>query len=154
MERDLNEWVRFRRPGVYRVHVVSKRAWPASGAAFGIEEKSIFDPDRISLTSNILTLQIQSTPPDWAARQIADAVKVLDRPARQNPIEFESRRQAGRILRFLYTPEAAAELVKRRQEQQNGDPLIRTLHWEDREVDLGVRTSPFIDSAGRLIPAP
>jgi len=154
LERDLNEWVRFRRPGVYRVHVVSKRAWPASGAAFGIEEKSIFDPDRISLTSNILTLQIQSTPPDWAARQIADAVKVLDRPARQNPIEFESRRQAGRILRFLYTPEAAAELVKRRQEQQNGDPLIRTLHWEDREVDLGVRTSPFIDSAGRLIPAP
>ena len=148
LERTLNEWIRFRRPGVYQVHVVSKRVWPAADGVLG--RPSIFDP-KIILTSNVLTLEIQSTPPDWAAKQLAYAVSVLDQPV--SPAFNEPRRQAARILRFLDTCEAAVELRKRKRERDS-DQFLRTGHWEDREIELGVRTSPFVDCEGKLSPVP
>ena len=88
-ERVLNEWVRFRRPGTYRVYVVSRRVRR--------------DGNPIELVSNILTLEFMPPPADWVAAQIAAA-----------------RDAKGALqLRFLDSPEAGKELVRRLTEGQD-----------------------------------
>jgi hypothetical protein len=99
-ERLLNEWVRFRRPGQYRIAVLSRRVrQDGSGAP-------------LELVSNILTLRIVPAPAAWAKQQIADAVRVLDAPADPSQEAQLLRQRAGSTLRFLESPEAALELVR------------------------------------------
>jgi hypothetical protein len=102
-ERILNEWVRFRRPGTYRVWVVSHRVQPAAQAA----------RPPLELESNVITLEVLPAPPDWVRQQIAQAVQILDSPdAPLDQAVQKERQQAGRTLRFLDTPAAARELLK------------------------------------------
>ena len=136
LERVLNEWVRFRMPGTYRVYVLSHRVW---------------SPDnRPVLVSNILTLEVRPTPPEWAAEQLAAAVKTLNAPIIRRGEDRENRIRAGNILRFLYTREAAAELVKRWPQARRSDPY--NLPPEARALQVGFLSSPYIDAEGRLKP--
>ncbi len=100
-ERLLNEWVRFRRPGRYRVAVLSRRVAEAQSRG-----------PRLELVSNILTLDIVPAPAAWVKQQIAEAVKVLDAPAYTDEETRQRRLRAGSTLRFLESPEAALELVR------------------------------------------
>jgi hypothetical protein len=90
-QRDLNEWVRFKRPGTYRVTVVSHRV---SG---------------LELRSNPVTFEIQPAPAEWIQAQIAAAVRALDAPDSKG----EARSSAARVLRFLNTPESATAALMR-----------------------------------------
>jgi len=100
-ERILNEWVRFRKPGKYRVAILSRRVTRATG-------------DRLDLVSNILTLNIAPAPALWVKNQIAKAVTTLDAPSDFPPSEEvrERRLEAGRTLRFLDSPDAALALTR------------------------------------------
>jgi hypothetical protein len=99
-ERFLNEWVRFRKPGKYRVAVLSRRVSHISDPAAG----------RLELVSNILAIEIVPAPAAWVKEQIAEAVTTLDGPL--NDDLRERRLRASATLRFLESPEAALELVR------------------------------------------
>jgi hypothetical protein len=102
-ERVLNKWVRFRKPGTYRVYVLSHRVSQTGEGARGVP---------IELASNILTIDVQPAPALWVKDQIAAATSILDAPAASSDDTAKERVRAGRILRFLDTPEAAAALAK------------------------------------------
>ena len=109
VERDLNEWVRFTRPGTYRVTVVSHRVGPIA-APYG---------QRFEVTSNTVAIEIIPAPGEWVKEQIAAAVKTLD--ARN--AASEERVRACRTLRFLGTAEAGAAAVA---------------HFEENSYDLDI----------------
>jgi hypothetical protein len=118
-ERILNEWVRFRKPGSYRVYVLSHRVNRTSA---------------VELVSNVLTIEIRPAPAAGVKEQIAAAAKVLDAPVTTDGEAAKERIRAGRILRFLDTPDAAAELAKRLSAGQDVDSY--SLH-------MGVLGSPY-----------
>jgi hypothetical protein len=124
-ERVLNEWVRFRKPGTYRVYVLSHRVKRAGEGARGTP---------IELASNILTIDVRPAPALWVKDQIAAATSILDAPDAIGDDAAKDRVRAGRILRFLDTPEAAAELAKHLGAGQDVDSYA--LH-------MGVLGSPY-----------
>jgi hypothetical protein len=130
-ERVLNEWVRFRQPGTYRVYVLSHRVGPTRERARGTP---------IELASNILTIDVRPAPALWVKDQIAAATSILDAPAASGDDTAKERVRAGRILRFLDTPEAAAALAKHLGAGRDVDSYL--LH-------LGVLGSPY---RGQLLP--
>jgi len=144
LERVLNEWVRFRMPGTYRVYVLSHRVWSSEKL-----EQAGHGQWGAVLVSNILTLEVRPTPPEWAAEQLAAAVKTLNAPISHRGEDRENRIRAGNILRFLDTRQAAAELVKR-WPQARSDPY--NLPPEARALQVGLLSSPYIDAEGRLKP--
>jgi len=109
VERVLNEWVRFRQPGEYRVYVVSTRV------------SQVGRGKAVELVSDVLTLEIRPAPGTWVNEQIAAANKTLDAPAAPGGQTVEERLGAIRALRFLDSPEAAAELVRRLAAGQDVD---------------------------------
>jgi hypothetical protein len=123
----LNEWVRFRKPGTYRIAILSRRVAQISG-------------DRVELVSNILTLRIVPAPAAWVKQQIGDAVRILDYPADPSQAAQERRLLAGRTLRFLESPEAAIELVRH---LGSGDDI------DSWSLLMGVLGSPY---RKRLLP--
>ena len=104
VERTLNEWVRFRAPGTYRLSVLSRRV-----------------NQGIEVSSNILTLEIVAAPPEWVAEQIAAATTVLDRPVGNDSENERPRQNAGLSLRFLNTLESGAALAKRLPDENSVD---------------------------------
>jgi hypothetical protein len=105
LERILNEWVRFREPGRYRIYILSRRISLANGPG----------PQRgkpVEVVSNVLALELRPAPAEWVKQQITVATKILDAPLTTGDSANE-RIHAGQILRFLDTPASAAELVKR-----------------------------------------
>jgi hypothetical protein len=103
LRAELNEWVRFTRPGAYRVSVVSRRLERYSRAPAP------------TLTSNTIELEILESPAGWAQSQLARALTGLDAG------NADERRRALRELQYLDTREAARELVRRYGE--GGDEL-------------------------------
>ena len=103
-ERILNEWVRFRGPGTYRVYVLSHRVGRGMSPA---------RPSGLDLVSNVLTLEVLPAPVDWVKQQISSAVAVLDAPDVPNDQAVRTARQnAGHVLQHLDTLESALELLK------------------------------------------
>jgi hypothetical protein len=100
-ERVLNEWIRFRAPGEYRVYVLSRRVRAMEDRGKPVE-----------LVSNILTLKIHPAPATWVTQQIAAAKRILGVAGAPDAETEKERRRAYRILRFLDSPAAAAELVR------------------------------------------
>ena len=92
-ERLLNDWVRFRAPGTYRIAILSHRVKEVSGA-------------NVELVSNILTLKIVPAPAKWVQDQISESAQLL------NSGTNEQRLQAARTLRHLGTLQSATELAK------------------------------------------
>lgn len=127
---NLNEWVRFTQPGEYRLIVSSNRV--------GVRNPS--DPSGISgitARSNEITLRIVKADPAWQKQIFNDAVAKLDAQLPRDSNESDqtaTRRQALETLRFLGTPEATRELVKRMRGEDS-----RSL---DYVCMLGIISSP------------
>jgi len=89
----LNQWVRFTKPGSYRLVVQSTRL-----------ERYSREPAP-TLTSGPVTLDIETAKPEWAAAEMARAVAALDGRGPLTP------REGAAILQHLGTKEAALALV-------------------------------------------
>ena len=113
---------RFRKPGKYRVAVLSRRVSQLSDPAHG----------RLEMVSNILAIDIVPAPAAWVKEQIAEAVTTLDGPATEDL--RERRLRAGATLRFLDSPEAALELARH---LGSGDDI------DSWSMNLGVLGSPY-----------
>ncbi|MDP9170206.1 MAG: hypothetical protein M3N54_06295 [Acidobacteriota bacterium] len=121
-EKLLNEWVRFREPGTYRIAILSRRVAPVA------------DPRRVELVSNVITLNIAPAPAAWVKDRIAEADKVLDGPADPNEETRQRRLRAGETLRYLDSADAAVELAR------HLGPGTDVDSWA---LNLGVLGSPY-----------
>jgi hypothetical protein len=134
-ERVLNEWVRFRQPGEYRVHVVSHRVSQIEDPTQSDYKLQMYGRGKpVEVVSNVLTLRILPAPAAWVSQQITAARQILDAPAAQNDQSARDRLRAIRVLRFLDSPAAAKELVRRLTEGQDVDSF---------SAYLGVMSSPY-----------
>ncbi|HXJ44481.1 MAG TPA: hypothetical protein VNH18_34660, partial [Bryobacteraceae bacterium] len=114
VERILNEWVRFRGPGIYRVYVRSRRVRQVAGAGrTDMELQGYSRGAPVELVSNVLRLEIVAAPAEWVARQITEATAVLDGPVGNDSASGLARLRAGLALRFLNTTDAGTALAKR-----------------------------------------
>jgi len=140
-ERLLNEWVRFRKPGKYRIAILSRRVIQVDPTKSEYYLQTHPGGAPLELVSNILTLQIVPAPAAWVRQQIVDAVRVLDGAADPSEQTQQRRLRAGHTLRFLESPEAALELV--RHLDSGNDVNSWSLH-------MGVLGSPY---RKQLLPA-
>jgi hypothetical protein len=135
LEKLLNEWVRFHKPGKYRIAILSRRVVQVTDPArseYYLRTHQRGNP--LELVSNILTLDIVPAPTAWVKEQISEAVKVLDIPVDPNQGAWQRRLRAASVLRFLESPEAAAELVRHLGSGEGVDS------WS---LHLGVLGSPY-----------
>jgi hypothetical protein len=88
----LNDWVRFRRPGEYRLFVTSRRLERNRSAA-------------LPLTSNTLELRIVAPPAGWLEAEVLRATALLDAGTP------DGIREGLAVLRHLGTREAGLALV-------------------------------------------
>lgn len=97
---ELNEWMRFDKPGRYRLYVVSHRVskMKVKGDPFG-------GTGQVAV-SNVLEFEISPVDKKWSAQKLNEAVNLLSKPDGDH-------RAACRTLRFLGTTAAATEMIKR-----------------------------------------
>ncbi len=99
VEATLNEWLRFDRPGDYRLYVTSRRVQDLTAEA----------DDRASrwplIATGAVELTIVAAEPGWASQALAGARKDLASEDR------DRRRRGCETLRHLGTRDAIAELV-------------------------------------------
>lgn len=114
LDLNLNESVRFLRPGAYRVFAISRRVSQVIDRSLTEEELRTYRAGKaIEVVSNVLTVEVLPAPAAWVSAQIAEATEILDRPFVNDAAVFKARRQAGLTLRFLDTVEAAVALARR-----------------------------------------
>lgn len=98
-EIEVNEWVQFRRPGRYLLHVILKRIVPEQ--AMGRDRK----PSQwCELKSDAEPIEILPPDAQWEASELARIGRLLESDA--------TRFAAASALRYLNTPEAAAALAR------------------------------------------
>jgi hypothetical protein len=103
---ELNEWIRFKTPGQYRVTVISGRVSEIASSSFG----------GLGVTSNSLTLTIVPATKEWQDSTLKTALQTLASskpPANPAPNPSDPRTQAIETLRYLGTPDAAREMADR-----------------------------------------
>jgi len=103
---ELNEWVRFKEPGRYRITISSSRVSQAKGSLFS----------SVKVTSNELSLTIVKPTKTWQDSTLKTAIGILDGPAPTGPARpdaFEPQLEAAKTLRYLGTPAAAREMARR-----------------------------------------
>jgi hypothetical protein len=129
-KRELTDYLRFAKPGTYRVFFSTRRVFKGPGKYMD------FRASKILITSNILTLTILPDDPEWDAQRLAETLQTLHDPhVRANyraleekisKIEPETARyfafanrlnqtefaQAQKALNALDTEEAIRERVK------------------------------------------
>jgi hypothetical protein len=107
---ELNEWVRFEKPGEYRVTVRSSRASTLD---------SPFSGNGAPAVSNELRLTIVAATPAWQQQTLQQAVAGLDAPLPADwpihPGQPDSHRDASKALRYLGTAAGAREMAHRTQ---------------------------------------
>jgi hypothetical protein len=96
---DLNEWVRFERPGLYRVSALLH-------AGFNLPVAEV------ALNSNEIEIEIVPADKEWLAEQLRQAVAVLDAPAGNDPQASHTRAAAIRTIWYLDTPESLREAAR------------------------------------------
>lgn len=122
VERTLNEWVRFREVGTYRVHVLSHRIRRvANPNASDMDLQVGANSTSVEVVSNELTLQILAAPPAWVSAQISEAAAILDGTTGTDSASVRKRQAAGLTLRFLDTIESAVALAKRVPDENSVD---------------------------------
>jgi hypothetical protein len=108
---DLNEWLRFDKPGKYRLYVISHRL--GKGKAYH-QENTPIEP-----ASNIIQLEIIPADREWEQRTLSEAAKLLEpAPRGTSQIGENGHRSACRTLRFMGTEAAVKEMVKRFRGQE------------------------------------
>jgi hypothetical protein len=131
IQLDLNEWVRFTKPGEYKLKVLSQRIEVADSA-------SPSGTSPVTANSNEITLKILPVDRAWQERVYHEAVAALKAPAPPKSEESERstdpQRKALETLRFLGTAEATRELAKHMRGEDPGGL--------DFECFLGLVTSP------------
>jgi hypothetical protein len=126
---ELNEWVRFNRPGRYRLYVVSHRVQRLrqSGDPAG-------EGPPIPVASNIVELTVAAADPEWSAAALAGAGQILD-----TSDDAAVRATACRTLRFLGTPAAAREMALRLDDDDGrcaGDLMLGLISSPERQVAI------------------
>jgi len=111
---DLNEWVRFDKPGKYRITV-----WSGRVSDMTIGDKDYGAPARIK--SNTIELQILAPDPAWQQAQLREILAELGGPPSARWVAMpEPTSIAMRRLRYLGTADAARELALRISDEQSG----------------------------------
>ncbi len=100
---ELNEWVRFDKPGEYRIKVSSSRVMPFDRAL----------GRNTTVVSNELMLTIIDATPDWQQQTLKSALTVLNGSPGgwELPVGRDSQRDAIKALRYLGTADAAREMA-------------------------------------------
>lgn len=109
VERLVNEWISFRKPGRYRISAQTTRL-----------RLSDHPSDPVPLRSNAIEIEVVAPEPGWAAVRVQEAVASLDRgwlpPSADHRIFDLNRLQemveSARVLRLLETREAALAMVR------------------------------------------
>ena len=129
VEKILNEWVRFKKPGTYRFYLVSKRVGRlAEPERSDFYQRIYARPTAVTLVSNVITLQVLPAPAAWVKQQIAEADGILETPASLTDQAAQVQRQrAGRTLRYLSTPAADLELLRHLDDGQG--PESRGMYY-------------------------
>ena len=131
VSEELNQWLRFLRPGRFMVTAVSSRACR-------LAEISCFliwlPPNHVDLTSNPIEIEIVGAEPDWQRRQLELIVKAL--PATLFS-KTDAQRAAVRALAYLGTEEALQEIRERLAANDEG----MDLDWRFAQLVLFQRTS-------------
>jgi hypothetical protein len=113
---DLNEWIRFDKPGSYRVSVVSRRIGDvaAGNENFGGITKEI--------ASNSIELQIIEPDPEWQRSLLHNALVELSRSAPARWLKpSDARDLALRQLRYLGSADAALEMARHLRGEETTD---------------------------------
>jgi len=97
---ELNEWMRFDKPGRYRVYVVSHRVSKMKAAG------DQFHSTGQVAVSNVIEFEILPLDKRWSTQKLNEAVTMLTKPDGDH-------RSACRTLRFLGTAAAVGEMIKR-----------------------------------------
>ena len=96
---DLNQWVRFERPGHYTVHALSH--------AIGPQRQDV------EVESNQIGIDIVAADPQWQEQELATDLAILNSTlAKIDSASFESRMNAARRLTYLDTPAAVREMAR------------------------------------------
>lgn len=143
---NLNEWLRFTRPGQYRLTTTSTR----------VAVKDPADPlgaSPVTARGNQLVLNIVPATRAWQKAVYDEAMAALGRPAPTEPSGREaytrSRREALETLRFLGTPEATRELARNMRGEERGGLdhvcMLGLISAPDREVALGALEDALAD---------
>src|SRR5579864_1069841 len=102
---DLNEWVRFRAPGHYKVTITSARV-SRLRAPFGSGGSSV--------TSNPIELTIVPATKAWQVATLKSALEALDQKiVKTDSSQADARQRAVKVLRYLGTGGAAQVLAQR-----------------------------------------
>ena len=101
---NLNEWVRFDRPGTYTIEVVSQRVSDVSAGRAGP-----FSAQSLGLTSNPIRLRIIPATKAWERAKLVEIRNVLEANSKTPSTEPDSLKAAIADLRFLGTAAAARE---------------------------------------------
>ena len=105
---DLNEWLRFDKPGKYTLSVRSQRV--SDEAKTTPPAQSILPPE-----SNTVSFEILPRDPDWEAAELGAALQILGSKGSDM-----DRRKGCRMLRFLGTDLAVDEMIKHYGDSQWG----------------------------------
>lgn len=106
---DLNEWIRFDKPGHYRLYVESGRV----GKKLNPEDR--YGTHSSAVVSNVVEFDILPADEKWASQKLNEGIMALAK-------KDADHRAACRTLRFLGTMAAASKMVNRfRGEDSNCD---------------------------------
>ena len=116
LQTDLNEWVRFVKPGVYRISARSSRV------SLGSEPGSSLSPRHpLTLDSNEIQVSLLPAESKWAANELDDITKSLDSTASTD----DEKSIAAARLRYLNTKSSVVKLIRELPETTD-EPC----HWE------------------------
>ena len=99
IQAELNEWVRFKQPGRYRVTAASSRVSRLDAP---------FRARTIAVTSNEVNITIMPASAEWQQGALQSALAILD-----GPKPSDAYRDATKVLRYLGSEAAARELARR-----------------------------------------
>jgi hypothetical protein len=121
IQLNVNEWVRFTRPGEFQLDIVSHRVGVKNPA-------SVMGTSSVTVVANPITLTIVPATAAWQKATLDGAVAMLNQPApARPPVEayYLSLTQALNTLRFLGSPDAIRELANRLRGSPigNGDAI-------------------------------
>ena len=123
--QDLNEFLRFDRPGKYRLYVSNTRIGRLD------PNSSHRVAGQFPVTSNVIEIEILPADRDWQEQRLKEAIAIIDDGKQRD------RRPGCRMLRFLNSEDAEAEMIRRYRGNTDGC---------DGEFHFGLVSSPRRDS--------
>ncbi len=127
---DLNQWVRFERPGYYRVRALFH--------ARGARPQDVSQD--VAFESNEIGIEIRLADAEWQARQLRKDVAVLNTiPVKPDNETFQTRTDAARRIGYLDTPDSVREagrLIGTADEQVS--QILQNGMWASDHRDVAI----------------